>query len=185
MELEWLVSWHVHEGNKSKDFKAIFFWLLLFQYSIHSVYFLNECYTNFKFHGIHLLHRINPYCTVFGSHLLHRMHPYYTVIGSHLLHIINPWLHWFWFNFTLYYLYLASDYTISDYTVFQKYSIQCIPGSCCTPTSKSNLTTKTVNNMISQAWTSNLRKIYLINPGTPPSKSKITTKTVKNMISHA
>ena len=132
MELEWLVSWHVHEGDKSKDFKAIFFWLLLFQYSIHSVYFLNECYTNFKFHGIHLLHRINPYCTVFGSHLLHRMHPYYTVIGSHLLHIINPWLHWFWFNFTLYYLYLASDYTISDYTVFQKYSIQCIPGSCCT-----------------------------------------------------
>ena len=131
MELEWLVFWHVHEGNKSKDFKAIFFWLLLFQYSIHSVYFLNECYTNFKFHGIHLLHRINPYCTVFGSHLLHRMHPYYTVIGSHLLHIINPWLHWFWFNFTLYYLYLASDYTISDYTVFQKYSIQCIPGSCC------------------------------------------------------
>ena len=131
MELEWLVSWHVHEGDKSKDFKAIFFWLLLFQYSIHSVYFLNECYTNFKFHGIHLLHRINPYCTVFGSHLLHRMHPYYTVIGSHLLHIINPWLHWFWFNFTLYYLYLASDYTISDYTVFQKYSIQCIPGSCC------------------------------------------------------
>ena len=133
MELEWLVSWHVHEGNKSKDFKAIFFWLLLFQYFIHSVYFLNECYTNFKFHGIHLLHRINPYCTVFGSHLLHRMHPYYTVIGSHLLHIINPWLHWFWFNFTLYYLYLASDYTISDYTVFQKYSIQCIPGSCCIP----------------------------------------------------
>ena len=132
MELEWLVSWHVHEGDKSKDFKAIFFWLLLFQYFIHSVYFLNECYTNFKFHGIHLLHRINPYCTVFGSHLLHRMHPYYTVIGSHLLHIINPWLHWFWFNFTLYYLYLASDYTISDYTVFQKYSIQCIPGSCCT-----------------------------------------------------
>ena len=136
MELEWLVSWHVHEGNKSKDFKAIFFWLLLFQYFIHSVYFLNECYTNFKFHGIHLLHRINPYCTVFGSHLLHRMHPYYTVIGSHLLHIINPWLHWFWFNFTLYYLYLASDYTISDYTVFQKYSIQCIPGSCCTLFSK-------------------------------------------------
>ena len=80
---------------------------------------------------VDLLHRINPYCTVFGSHLLHRMHPYYTVIGSHLLHIINPWLHWFWFNFTLYYLYLASDYTISDYTVFQKYSIQCIPGSCC------------------------------------------------------
>ena len=78
------------------------------------------------------IHWINPYCTVFGSHLLHRMHPYYTVIGSHLLHIINPWLHWFWFNFTLYYLYLASDYTISDYTVFQKYSIQCIPGSCCT-----------------------------------------------------
>ena len=73
-----------------KDFKVIFFWLLLFQYSIHSVYFLNEYYTNFKFHGIHLLHRINPYCTVFDSHLLHRMHPYYTVIGSHLLHIINP-----------------------------------------------------------------------------------------------
>ena len=128
MELEWLVFWHVHEGSKSKDYKAIFFWLLLFQYSIYYVYFLNECYTNFK---VHLLHRINPYCPVFGSPLLHRMHPYYTVFRSHLLHIINPQLHWFWFNFTLYYLYLASDYTISDYTVFQKYSIQCIPGSCC------------------------------------------------------
>ena len=81
---------------------------------------------------VHLLHRINPYCTVFGSHLPHRMYPYYTVFRSHLLHIINPQLHWFWFNFTLYYLHLASDYTISDYTVFQKYSIQCIPGSCCT-----------------------------------------------------
>ena len=79
---------------------------------------------------VHLLHRIDPYCTVFGSHLLHRMHPYYTVICSHLLHIMNPQLHWFRFNFTLYYLYQASDYTISDYIVFQKYSIQCIPGSC-------------------------------------------------------